>query len=515
MSSSNSGYGSGPASQPSSPEQQYGQPTTPQAPPGYPQQDAPGYPQQDAPGYPQPAAQAYGEQVAPGADAYGQQTAPGANPYVQQTPPGADTYGQQSPPTGSAYGSAPPVENPLAAAVSEQQSPPTIDNPHVVQSDVDAKDGLSKCARCGATDIGLNIATGLLRCNFCRYEWSTPSAHETLRINGDIGQLRGVTIGSGSQDIIPSVDVIMTFKCSACGAEVVIDTNHSMQSRCHWCRNKLSMNEQIPNGAVPDMILPFSMPKDEAINRIRNFVRKRKFFAHPRFRAEFNPENVMGVYMPYMVLDVNGKVHLSGEGEHTRRRYTVKRGDRRETRYDADVYAVQREFDIHINDLTVESSQERQEQDFTVNSNNIINSIMPFDVENSVQYDSNYLAGFTSERRDTNVTDLAPIVRTQSKDIARHKANATLNHYDRGVRWDHEHLEMVGERWVSAYLPVWLYSYYEKRSNGKSFTHYVAVNARTGETMGSVPLHQGKLLAVSAAVQVVGTIIGLLVAVIL
>ena len=59
---------------------------------------------------------------------------------------------------------------------------------------------------------------------------------------------------------------------------------------------------------------------------------------------------------------------------------------------------------------------------------------------------------------------------------------------------------MRGERWVSAYLPVWLYSYYEKKPNGKSFLHYVAVNARTGETMGSVPLNQRKLLLVSAAV---------------
>ena len=44
----------------------------------------------------------------------------------------------------------------------------------------------------------------------------------------------------------------MTFKCTGCGAEVVIDTNHSTQARCHWCRNKLSMNQQVPNGAVPD-----------------------------------------------------------------------------------------------------------------------------------------------------------------------------------------------------------------------------------------------------------------------
>ena len=84
--------------------------------------------------------------------------------------------------------------------------------------------------------------------------------------------------------------------------------------------------------------------------------------------------------------------------------------------------------------------------------------------------------------------------------------DGTLKFYDRGVRWDQEHLDVVGERWLTAYLPVWLYSYHEKRAGGKEFLHYVAVNARTGETMGSVPLNQPKLLAVSALVEVLGII---------
>jgi hypothetical protein len=41
------------------------------------------------------------------------------------------------------------------------------------------------------------------------------------------------------------------------------------------------------------------------------------------------------------------------------------------------------------------------------------------------------------------------------------------------------------------YLPVWLYSY-QQESN--KLLHYIAVNARTGETMGSIPVSQPKLL---------------------
>ena len=44
--------------------------------------------------------------------------------------------------------------------------------------------------------------------------------------------------------------------------------------------------------------------------------------------------------------------------------------------------------------------------------------------------------------------------------------------------------------------------------NGKKVLHYVAVNARTGETMGSVPIYKGKLLAISALVELAGIIVG-------
>ena len=67
---------------------------------------------------------------------------------------------------------------------------------------------------------------------------------------------------------------IMTLKCSSCGAEVVIDTASATQARCHWCRNTLSINEQIPNGAIPDAVLPFKISKEEARTQIESFVKK-------------------------------------------------------------------------------------------------------------------------------------------------------------------------------------------------------------------------------------------------
>ncbi len=380
------------------------------------------------------------------------------------------------------------------------------DGPKIVKTDIGAKDGQNKCPKCGATDISVNAKTGKLRCNFCRHEF------EPEKIQGmetDISKLSGEIMGSGTQDIAEDSKDIITLKCSSCGAEVVIDTSTSTQARCHWCRNTLSINQQIPNGAVPDVVLPFNLTKAEAKKQIEDFVGRRKFYAHPKFREEFTTDNIMGVYFPYMVVDINSHAHFAGEGEHEVRHYTRGSGEDRKTYYDADLYEIERDFDLTIEGLTVESSSDKLKKQSN-KTNNIINSIMPFDIENSVKYNANYLKGYTSEKRDTNIDELRPLVDSQSKDIARFAANETLRDYDRGVRWSNEQLDVKGKQWKTAYLPVWLYSYQQKKGENDSVLHYVAVNARTKETMGSVPIHMPKLLGVSALIELLGIILMLM-----
>ena len=370
----------------------------------------------------------------------------------------------------------------------------------VIQTDGGAKDGQTKCPKCGATDISLNVNNSKLRCNFCRHEFEP---EQVTGLENDLSKLSGQIIASGASDIVADTKDVLTLKCSSCGSEVVIDTSEVTQARCHWCRNTLSINQQIPNGAVPDVVLPFAIKKEVAKQEIEVFVGKRKFFAHPKFRAEFTTENIMGVYFPYMVVDINAQAKLKGQGEHLIRSYTRGSGDNEETYYDADLYDVEREFDLVVEGLTVESSADKLDSQAKDKTNNVINAIMPFDTEKSVKWDANYLKGFSSEKRDTNIKQLKGLVDLQAKDIARHSANETLTHYDRGVRWDNEQLAVKGQQWKSAYLPVWLYSYQQTQGD-KKILHYVAVNARTKETMGSVPIHMPKLVAVSVGVEIIG-----------
>ena len=375
--------------------------------------------------------------------------------------------------------------------------PPTADPVIATQNDrLDS--GVNRCPQCGATEIQLRPTKGMLICLFCRHEWSEAKIEETIE-NGDLSTLRGTTIGSGAKDIDTGADTLITMKCSGCGADVVINTAEQTGARCHWCRHVLTLNEQVPNGAVPDAVLPFSISHAQAMDRIKEFAGKRRMFAHRGLVRDFKPENVVGVYLPYMVVDGNVSADVGGVGEVQTRSYTRGTGDNKETVYDADVYQVWRHVDFTVDDLTIESSSERAHMNSAINTNNVINAILPFDTQNAVKWNASYLTGFTSEKRDQDVAQMHPVLEDQLLSIARSQVEPSCQQYDRGIRWERERIDVHGTRWVSMYLPVWLYSYFQQKGD-KGMVHYIAVNGRTGEVMGSVPVSTGRLLAASLTV---------------
>jgi hypothetical protein len=358
------------------------------------------------------------------------------------------------------------------------------------------KDGLNHCPKCRSTDVRHKPGSDLLVCTFCRNEWLGERVEERFGFGKGHDQLEGTIVTSGASDIAADAAVLCTFKCTGCGAEITINTESQMTARCHWCRHVFGVNEQVPNGAVPDAVLPFHIKKDDAVARIRQFVNKRQLFALKEFKQEFTPDNVISVYLPYMIVDSKASADVAGKGEIETRRYTRGSGKNKTTYYDADVYQVNRHVDFTVDDLPLESSRERGNLDSSSNTNNIINTIQPFDTKNAVKWNAQYLRGCSSEKRNLDVSHLQPRLADQLLSIARAQVEGSVNRYDRGVRWELEGLKVHGTRWVSMYLPVWLYSYQEK----DGMLHYIAVNGRTGETMGSVPVQQWKLILAALTV---------------
>lgn len=419
-------------------------------------------------------------------------------PTPPPAPPGRPATGPGSPrDVPPAPGSFPVDPETLPDPIREELLAP--DPTSIDTSAAELKDGLNRCPKCGATDIRHRPGSDMLVCLYCRNEWHGRRIEEEFGFGTGHDELEGTIIASGARDIEADAAHLMSFKCAGCGAEVTVNTENAMTARCHWCRHVFGVNEQVANGAVPDAVLPFHIRKDDAVARIRQFVDKRRMFALKAFKEEFTPENVIGVYLPYMIVDGKASVDVAGQGEIETRRYTRGSGNQKTTYYDADVYQVGRHVDFTVDDLPLESSTERGNLDTGANTNNIINTILPFDTKNAVKWNASFLSGYSSEKRDRDVDHLHPRLEDQLLSIARAQVEGSVGRYDRGVRWEEESLDVHGTRWVSMYLPVWLYSYHQPGKKG-GMLHYIAVNGRTGETMGSVPVQQWKLLLAALTV---------------
>lgn len=363
-----------------------------------------------------------------------------------------------------------------------------------------------KCPHCGSSDVSFDVTISKLKCQHCKSEIEP----ELVQDDENPAFLKGKIVGSGAEKIIDS-DSMITMKCTSCGAAITLNTDEAMSARCPWCRHTLSINDKLPNGAVPDMILPFRVTREYAFAEMAGYMKEHKSLAKKQFVNDFRPENLMGVFLPYMVVDMNVSAEMSGEGEHQTRRYTVGSGDNEETRYDADLYSVHRKFDLIIDDLTIEASSDKLNQNALINTNNIVNAIMPFDTQNAVKWDARLVKGYACEKRDVNINDLDKKVKLQVEDIMRYQMQDSISLFDRGVRWDKMRLEQKGVKWKTAYMPVWLYCYLDKKSNGEGILHYIAVNARTGEMVGSSPVDVKRVLSIIFIVPLICLVVGHLV----
>ncbi len=351
--------------------------------------------------------------------------------------------------------------------------------------------GVDRCRSCGSSDIGFDGSW--LVCHYCHTRWNTAVLADELHLSEGIENLVGNVALVGAQGIDTSS--LVTVVCDGCGAAVTINSATTLSATCHWCRSTLSLNHPVDNGAIPDAILPFYVTSQDAAQRIAQYVNGRRTYASPSFLRDCARVSVQAVYLPYLVVDGKVTVRLDGQAWIDKGQ---AQGEGRLPHLAAE-FAVTREIDLLVDDLVVEARSTNSRLRAAKSATNIINAIQPFDVANAVRFDANYITeGVAFERRDMDVNAALSYACDGFATIARSEANPTITQYTGGVRWESEQIVIAGTRWVSMLLPVWLFAYPERTSAGPMM-HYIAVNGRTGETEGSIPLNAPRAAGASIA----------------
>lgn len=232
--------------------------------------------------------------------------------------------------------------------------------------------------------------------------------------------------------------------CSSCGAQLIVGEN-DVVTMCTYCGSNQILVQKLENNKInfnPDIILPFKVDKTDVVPLVNEFIKNHK--EHFKFldrKIDYN-KDVKGIYVPYAVYTWQLNLYLMGKKQE---------------------YEYQ-DIEILEKDLGKKFDE------------NIMDALQTFDIENAVQFNPAFLAGFYAELQDElpKKIDKGILQRFYYKSSyqeAIHKINRMVEKSKKYTLNDIE-LKIALKEKKLALLPVWFI---------KAGSRYdIAINGRTG-----------------------------------
>ena len=353
---------------------------------------------------------------------------------------------------------------------------------------------MTNCPSCSSNDIVFDISTSKLKCNHCG-EFIEISKYK--KKVDSISKLEGNILDEGAKDIQTEDVNIVTLKCPNCNTQY-LSGESSTYPKCHWCGSELQKcdnNISIEN----EKILPFTISKEDAIDYIKREIKYNEFISK-EFINSFNPEQVCGVYLPYMMIKAKYKCNFIGEGNRCIDYYSA--GD--DLKYIIYDYSLRRDFILDAENITFDTKNS-----VVVDKKNIIENIIsvanPFDFESKKNIEGKYLKGFIAEPNYFKNININDKINDKLISVAKYAILDDISYYDRGVRWDETNIEITNLEVTYIYLPLWLYIY--KNSDKLNQYYYVALNSRTNEIVFHLPANKKKSILKATIPAIAGALI--------
>lgn len=276
------------------------------------------------------------------------------------------------------------------------------------------------------------------------------------------------------------------YECPNCGAKVVTDSNTSATS-CVYCGSTTIIKNRLQGEFKPSKVIPFSQPKERAIEEFYKFSKK-KWFAPKEFCRRENIQKVEGVYIPFWLYNCKS----SGKIQADLKRFTTwSSGDYRYTK--VDIYDCVREGNMEFIGVPVDGS--------TKFADDIMDSIEPYDYEKMKGFSSSYLSGFLAEKYDVEMEDAYSRAKSRINNSTIAELKSNISGFDVvTVRDSNIDIQRDSDEYVL--LPVWMLNIMYKN---KMYTF--AMNGQTGKMVGNVPISPKKLILKALIVELLLTTI--------
>lgn len=227
-------------------------------------------------------------------------------------------------------------------------------------------------------------------------------------------------------------------RCTGCGAVVIIPEGEASQS-CDFCQSKLIREEFKEYDDCPEMVIPFVLTKEEALQRMLQFVKERK---DKKLSAQVQStiKKFEGYYLPYEF--VRGPLHGKVVRDQTDRTYRCGG---------------------FLEGCAVSSSVQMD--------NEVLDAMEPFDWSKAVPYRDEFVANQKTKLSDLNAKGKKNRVLAEASDHFRPEVEKVMQTMGLDIYLDGDRAESELQG-TPVLLPVYVLQI------GKKVT--IAVNGQTG-----------------------------------
>jgi hypothetical protein len=297
----------------------------------------------------------------------------------------------------------------------------------------------------------------------------------------------------------PTKAAVQHIHCDECGATFQFESSiHA--GECPFCGTPIVSTTTQNKPIQPKSLLPFNINQVSAKTQFKHWLNKLWFAPNTLKKFARGDTKLTGVYIPFWTFDSDTITQYHGERAddyYVNRAVQVMRGKRRVT---------ENRRVANIRSTPVSGLVRRFFYDVFIGASRslphkIVDALQPWDLEQLIPYDENYLSGFRSE--------FYQIELDEGFDAAKQVMDSEIYHdvaYDIGGNHQRIHSRQTRHNdnsYKHCLLPIWSAAF---RYQGKSYRF--VINGRTGKVQGERPYSKWKIgFAVLAALVLVGGIL--------
>ena len=350
---------------------------------------------------------------------------------------------------------------------------------------------LYKCPNCGGSMVFMP-EKGNFKCEYCTSVFSENELHgmelkqqgENLSAFGEENKDFGDNPSNSSISSNEKAEQDVAFyNCPQCGAEIACPATQ-MVNTCFYCHSSVIRLNASNKDFKPDLIIPFEISKEKAIETFLKWAKKKKFVPKNFFCKE-QIENLTGVYFPYWLTSVNTNCSATFSAEKVERYISGN------TEYiTTKKFLINRSGEFNFPNMANNALKKADAR--------FVESVLPFDWEKLKKYSPAFLLGFQAECRDTEKEELEKTidsdVHSYANGILQNSVMGYTNVYRQTL-----YVKKISEKWNYALLPIWTITY--KSKNGKIYSF--ALNGQNGTSCGELPISRKKMFGLFTLVTLV------------